>query len=79
MARLARVVVPGLPHRVTRRGDHREPVFVNDAAGAADLALIGKVARASDAEIRAWRLLPSPAHKPEPSKNPRRFIKPGST
>ena len=62
MARLTRVGAPGLPHRVTRRGDHREPVFVNDAAGAADLALIRKAARASDAEIRAWRLMPSPVH-----------------
>ncbi|MFN9091679.1 MAG: transposase, partial [Alphaproteobacteria bacterium] len=24
MARLARVVVPGLPHQVTQRGNHRE-------------------------------------------------------
>ena len=27
MARIARVVVPGLPHHVTQRGDRREPVF----------------------------------------------------
>ncbi len=62
MARMARVVAPGLPHHVTRRGDHREPVFFNDSDCAADLALIRKAARASDAQIRAWRLMPSPAH-----------------
>jgi putative transposase len=27
MARIARVVVPGLPHHVTQRGSRREPVF----------------------------------------------------
>lgn len=30
MARLARVVVPGLPHHVTQRGNHREKVFFGD-------------------------------------------------
>ena len=27
MARIARVVVPGLPHHVTQRGNRRQPVF----------------------------------------------------
>ncbi len=27
MARLARVIVPGLPHHVTQRGNRREPIF----------------------------------------------------
>jgi hypothetical protein len=27
VARIARVVVPGLPHHVTQRGNRREPVF----------------------------------------------------
>ena len=27
MARIACVVVPGLPHHVTQRGNRREPVF----------------------------------------------------
>ena len=27
MARIARVVVPGLPHHVTQCGNRREPVF----------------------------------------------------
>lgn len=27
MARLARVVVPGIPHHVTQRGNRRQPVF----------------------------------------------------
>jgi putative transposase len=27
MARLARIVIPGLPHHVTQRGNRREPIF----------------------------------------------------
>ncbi len=30
MARLARVIVPGLPHHVTQRGNRREPIFFED-------------------------------------------------
>jgi putative transposase len=30
MARMARFVVPGLPHHVTQRGNRREPVFFGD-------------------------------------------------
>jgi putative transposase len=30
MARFARVVVPGLPHHVTARGNRREPIFFED-------------------------------------------------
>lgn len=30
MARLARVVVPGLPHHVTQRGNRHQRVFFND-------------------------------------------------
>jgi len=30
MARLARVVIPGIPHHVTQRGNRREQTFFND-------------------------------------------------
>jgi hypothetical protein len=30
MARLARIVVPHLPHHVTQRGNRREPIFFKD-------------------------------------------------
>ena len=31
MARLARVIVPGIPHHVTQRGNRRQPVFFEDS------------------------------------------------
>ncbi|MBN4047773.1 hypothetical protein JYT75_00475 [Oceanicaulis sp. AH-315-P02] len=30
MARLARIVIPGLPHHVTQRGNRHEQVFFGD-------------------------------------------------
>jgi putative transposase len=30
MARLARIVIPGLPHHVTQRGNRREAIFFED-------------------------------------------------
>ena len=62
MDRLTRVGAPGQPRHITRRGNHREPVFVSDGDSAADLDLISKAAKASGAEIRAWCLMPNPVH-----------------
>ncbi len=31
MARIARVVVPGIPHHVTQRGNRRQKTFFNDS------------------------------------------------
>jgi putative transposase len=30
MARLARIVIPGLPHQVTQRGNREQPTFFSD-------------------------------------------------
>ncbi|MDF1586090.1 transposase [Marinimicrococcus flavescens] len=62
MARLARVVVPGLPHHVTQRGNRRQKVFF----GADDYALYKRLlrehARAAGVEIWAWCLMPNHVH-----------------
>ena len=51
MARIAQVVVPGLPHHVTQRANRREPVFF----GAEDYhlyrGLIATAARRANAEV----------------------------
>ena len=31
MPRLARLVVPGIPHHVTQRGNRKEPIFFSDS------------------------------------------------
>jgi putative transposase len=42
MARLARVVAPGIPHHVTQRGNRRQQVFFNDDDYAAYRALLAE-------------------------------------
>jgi putative transposase len=41
MARLARLVVPDVPHHVTQRGNRRQPVFFSDEDYAAYKELVG--------------------------------------
>ena len=46
MPRMARVVVPGVPHHVTQRGNRREDVFHADADRQRYLALLADYAAA---------------------------------
>lgn len=62
MTRLARVVVPGLPHHVTQRGNRREPVFFGDGDYRYYLRLVAAAARAAEAEIWAYCLMPNHVH-----------------
>ena len=45
MARLARVVIPDVPHHVTQRGDRPQPVFFSDEDYAAYRDLVWRPAR----------------------------------
>ena len=62
MARLARVVVPGEPHHITQRGNHREPVFFNDEDYQAYLSLIAAAAQRSGTAIVSYCLMPNHVH-----------------
>lgn len=62
MARLARVVVPGLPHHVTQRGNRRQPVFFEDGDYSYYLKLVADAAQASGTEIWAYCLMPNHVH-----------------
>jgi putative transposase len=59
MARLARIVVPDVPHHVTQRGNGRQQTFF----GADDYALyrdlLGRECRAAGVEAWAWCLMPN--------------------
>jgi putative transposase len=62
MARLARVVIPGLPHHVTQRGNGRQRVFFNND----DYALYHDLLSASCKKARvacwAWVAMPNHVH-----------------
>ncbi len=62
MVRLARVVVPGIPHHITQRGNRRQQTFFCPEDYAAYLALMGEWCRACAVEIWAYCLMPNHVH-----------------
>jgi putative transposase len=62
MARLARVVVPGLPHHVTQRGIGRARTFFSNVDYALYRDLLAESCRAAGVEVWAWCLMPSHVH-----------------
>jgi putative transposase len=62
MARTARIVVPGLPHHVTQRGNRKENVFIENGDYARYLALLKEGAEKSGTRIWAYCLMPNHVH-----------------
>src|SRR5258708_9392753 len=62
MARLPRLVIPGLPHHVTQRGNGRAQTFFDDADYALYRDLLAASCRAAQVEIWAWVLMPNHVH-----------------
>jgi putative transposase len=62
MARLARVVIPGLPHHVTQRGNGRARTFFGDDDYALYRDLFAASCRAAGVDIWAWCLMPNHVH-----------------
>jgi putative transposase len=62
MARLSRVVIPGIPHHVTQRGNRREQTFFEDGDYELYLDLLADAARAARVEIWAYCLMPNHVH-----------------
>ncbi|MGE3475278.1 MAG: transposase [Rhodospirillaceae bacterium] len=62
MARLARVVAPGVPHHVTQRGGRRQPVFFGDDDYLAYRALLAQGCESAGVEVWAYCLMPNHVH-----------------
>jgi len=62
MARLARVVVAGLPHHVTQRGNRRLETFFGDADYAAYRGLVARFCRQAAVAVWAYCLMPNHVH-----------------
>lgn len=62
MARIARVVIPGVPNHVTQRGNRREPIFFEDGDYALYRDLVAAAARRAGAEVWAYCLMPNHVH-----------------
>ena len=62
MARLARVVIPGLPHHVTQRGNGGARTFFSDRDFACYRDLLAASCREAEVEVWAWCLMPDHVH-----------------
>lgn len=62
MARLARVVVPGMPHHVTQRGNRRMQTFFGEDDYRAYLSLLVDFCARCDVRVWAYCLMPNHVH-----------------
>ncbi len=62
MARIARFVVPGLPHLVTQRGNRRLTVFFSDDDYRLYLDLLSERCRKAEVEVWSYCLMPNHLH-----------------
>ena len=62
MARLARLVLPGIPHHVTQRGNRRERTFFEDGDYELYLDLLADGAARARTEIWSYCLMPNHVH-----------------
>jgi putative transposase len=62
MARLPRIVIPGLPHHVTQRGNRRSQVFFEEGDYELYLDLLSEAAVESATEIWCYCLMPNHVH-----------------
>lgn len=62
MPRIARLVVPGIPHHVTQRGVRRMETFFGDGDYRAYVTLLAEWSAKAGTEIWAWCLMPNHVH-----------------
>ncbi len=62
MARLARVVLPGIPYHVTQRGNRRQQTFFCDEDYALYRDLLGEAARKAGTAVWSYCLMPNHVH-----------------
>lgn len=62
MPRVARIVIPGLPHHVTQRGNHRAVVYHDTADYHAYLAMLHQYISQFPLDILAYCLMPNHSH-----------------
>ena len=62
MARLARIIVPGVPHHVTQRGNRREPIFFEDGDQALYRHILAEQADRHGVQVWAYCLMPNHVH-----------------
>ena len=62
MARIARIIAPGVPHHVTQRGNRRQQTFFCDEDYSTYIRLMAQWCGKYKVEIWAWCLMPNHVH-----------------
>ncbi len=62
MARLARVVAPGIAHHITQRGNRRQPTYFCEDDYICYMELMAEFCRAEQVEVWAYCLMPNHVH-----------------
>ena len=62
MSRLPRIIVPGIPHHVTQRGNGRQRVFMEDDDDALYRDWLAQVCRSNGVEAWSYCLMPNHVH-----------------
>lgn len=62
MARLPRLVLPGIPHHITQRGNRREKTFFEDGDYALYLDLLAQGCERAGVEVWSYCLMPNHVH-----------------
>ena len=62
MPRTARLVLPGIPHHITQRGNRRQPTFLCEPDYTFYVSLLGHWCRKRGTSVWAWCLMPNHVH-----------------
>ena len=62
MARLARIVVPGVPHHIVQRGNRRQDVFFGDSDKDRYIEFIGRSCEGHGVDIWSWCVMSNHVH-----------------
>jgi len=62
MPRVARIVIPGIPHHVTQRGNNRQDVFFVDSDYGLYLRLLAEEAQRRHLDVLGYCLMPNHVH-----------------
>lgn len=62
MARIARVVVPGLPHHITQRGNYQQDTFIDDTDRKRYLSLVEEYSKKHGVSLLSYCLMSNHVH-----------------
>ena len=62
MSRLPRIIVPGMPHHVTQRGNRRERIFMEDDDYALYRDWLAQACRSNGVDVWSYCLMPNHVH-----------------